>query len=180
MDASQPDWVSSAATSRMVEDEECKPVLADRATVFSAESFAPSMSASGGMEMSTSDSPQLAHSSQRTFLHRVYRFFKFITISISLLLFIAQVVSVIFLPFDGVELVLKLFLSTFSVLIILNELEWWVTSSPLLQNWIPRGYFYAFIGMVSLEENNIKSSSSSLNALPVDYTAAIFIETASW
>ena len=77
----------------------------------------------------------------RTLLHRIYRLFKFITISISIGLLAAQVLSVIFLPFDEVELVLKIFLSSFSVLIILNEAEWWgmLRGSPLFSHWIPRG-----------------------------------------
>mmetsp|Transcript_7562 Transcript_7562/g.18756 ORF Transcript_7562/g.18756 Transcript_7562/m.18756 type:complete len:89 (-) Transcript_7562:1191-1457(-) len=33
--------------------------------------------------------------------------------------------------------------------------------------------------MVSVEENNIKPNQS-INALPVDYSAAVFIEAASW
>ena len=85
----------------------------------------------------------------RSIVHRIYRFFKFITISMSVLLFIAQVVSVIFLPFDGVELALKLFLSSFSVLIILNEAEWWsmLEKSPLFKQWVPRGVSQlSFIG----------------------------------
>lgn len=183
MDASQPAWISSAATpSEGVEDEESKPVLADRATLTTGECFTQALSASGGMDFSTG-SPQLGPSSKRTYVHRVYRLFKFINILMSLLLVIAQVVSVVYLPFDGIELVLKIFLSSFSVLVILNELELWevLRSSPLLKNWIPRGYFYAFIGMVSLEENNIKpKEGSDLTTIPVDYTAAMFIETASW
>jgi len=77
----------------------------------------------------------------RTFTHRVYRFFKFIAIILSLLLLVAQVVSVFFLAFDRVEFVLKLFLCSFSVLIMLNELEWWgmLRDSRLLWNWITRG-----------------------------------------
>ena len=71
----------------------------------------------------------------------MYRFFKFIAIILSLLLLVAQVVSVIFLPFDRVEFVLKLFLCSFAVLIMLNELEWWgmLRDSRLLWNWITRG-----------------------------------------
>lgn len=40
-------------------------------------------------------------------------------------------------------------------------------------------YLCQFIGLVSTEENNLKPKSS-LSALPIDYTAALFIETASW
>mmetsp|Transcript_36560 Transcript_36560/g.64080 ORF Transcript_36560/g.64080 Transcript_36560/m.64080 type:complete len:146 (+) Transcript_36560:57-494(+) len=139
MDVSAPDWSTSTTTTK-------EPALGgDRSTSISSDNYAPSMSAAG-MEISTSaTSSQLTPSTQRTYTHRVYRVFKFITITLSLLLFIAQVISVIYLPFDVIELVLKIFLSSFSVLIILNELEWWgvLRDSPVLRNFIPRGYFYA-------------------------------------
>ena len=132
------------------------------------------------MEVETDNNTQ--PSFQRTFSHKLFRLLKFITILIAVLLMIAQVISLVYLPFDGVELILKIFLSSFCVMIILNELEWWglLRASPLLWNWIPRGYLYAFIGVVSVEENNLKPSSGALNTLPFDYTAALFIETASW
>ena len=117
----------------------------------------------------------------RTLPHRAYRFFKFIIITLSLLLLIAQVVSVVYLPFTGIELLLKIFISSFCILIMLNELHIgkMVTRSPILKNWITRGYLYAFIGLVSLEENNLQPTSASLTTLPFDYSAALFIETAS-
>lgn len=121
-------------------------------------------------------------SNQRTCSHKMFRLFKFITILIAALLLIAQIVSLVYLPFDGVELLIKLFISSFCLLIMMNELEWWgiLKESGLFWNWIPRGYFYCFIGVVSVEENNLKPSSGALNALPFDYTAALFIETVSW
>ena len=124
-----PGWASGTATAttktqdyttgQEAYDEESNPVI-------SAADF------------SNTDS---VPSSERSRGHRMYRFFKCNTILTALLLFIAQIVSVAYLPFDFVELVLKVFLSGFSVLIILNELEWWsmLQNSPLLTNWITRG-----------------------------------------
>ena len=148
-----------------------------------------------------------APSTKRTKLHKLYRFFKFIIITNSLvrifcasygimclsgihnshlflqqLLLIAQIVSVVYLPFDGMELLLKFFVGSFSVLIMLIELESGgplVTGSPILTNWITRGYLYAFAGLVSMEENNVRPTSATLTTLPLDYSAALFIETAS-
>lgn len=183
-DNSEPEWASTnhntTNTNPEKDDEENCPALDDnRNTVVSRVSFAPSMS----MELSSdpSNSPHLTPSSERALPHRLYRAFKGITVLTSLLLFIAQVVSVVYLPFDGVELVIKLFLSSFSVLVIVNEFEWWgmLRNSPLLTNWAPRGYFYMFIGIVSVEENDVKPGQN-MSTLPFDYTAAIFIETASW
>ena len=133
------------------------------------------------MEKSADNNAPLP-SSERTCSHKLFRLLKLITTLIATLLLIAQVISLVYLPFDGVELLLKIFLSSFCVLIIMNELEWWskLRENSLFWNWITRGYFYAFIGLVSVEENNLKPSSGALETLPVDYTAALFIETASW
>ena len=62
----------------------------------------------------------------------------------SLLLGAAQVVGLVYLPWNVVELVLKVFVCSFSVLVMLNELEWWgmLRDSQLLWNWLTRGYFY--------------------------------------
>ena len=56
-------------------------------------------------------------------------------------LLVAQVVSVAYLPADEVEMIIKLFISSFCVLIILNELERWkmLSDSPFFSNWVPRG-----------------------------------------
>jgi len=176
VDKLTPDWASSPTNTA----EKNNPAFgADRSTAISRLSSAaiPASTSSlsaRGMEMSShlAPSPQ-----RRTYTHRAYRFFKFITISVSLFLIIAQVISVVYLPFDGVELGLKFFLSSFGLLTILNELECWgaLRESPLLWNFISRGYFYAFIALVSVEENNIKPPS-----LSADLPALLFIECSSW
>lgn len=173
-----PGWAITADDDGPSE-EEGEPLSSKRQSKrLSRVSFAPSAVASADMEAETDNNTPY----QRTCSHKLFRMFKVITIFIAALLLIAQVISLVYLPFDGVELLLKIFLSSFCVLIIMNELEWWgaLSASPLLWNWIPRGYFYAFIAVVSVEENNLKPSSGALNTLPIDYTAALFIETASW
>ena len=164
-----PTWASTG-------EDEGQPLssVGGRHSMLSRISFAPA-------EVDSENS-NTAPSNQRTCSHKMFRLFKFITILIAALLLIAQIVSLVYLPFDGVELLIKLFISSFCVLIVMNELEWWgiLKESGLFWNWIPRGYFYCFIGVVSVEENNLKPSSGALNALPFDYTAALFIETVSW
>lgn len=184
--ASTPEWASGATSipTKSAQDEESAPAFQNRNTVLTSVSFAPSMSANNGMdnmEMTSLNEPQLSPSTRRTFAHRAYRFFKFIAIALAFLLLLAQVLSLVFLPFDAHELVLKVFLGSFSILIMLNELEWWglLKNSPILWNWIPRGYFYAFIGLVSVEENEVKSDMP-LNSIVGSYSAAMFIETVSW
>jgi len=162
-------------------EEEGQPLSNKRPSMFSRVS-APTMTATNNNVMEAETDNNTQPSFQRTFSHKIFRLLKIITTLVAILLLIAQVISLVYLPFDGVELLLKIFLSSFCVMIILNELEWSgiLRSSPLLWNWLPRGYIYAFIGLVSVEENNLKPSSGALNTLPIDYTAAVFIETASW
>lgn len=130
MDVEQPAWVSAGIDN----DEEFSPVVGNSTDMDTSEEENADFT-------QRQSSPLAPPSYERTYLHKIYRLYKFITIVTSLLLLIAQVVSVAFLPFDGVELVIKLFLSSFSVLIILNELERWkmLQESPLLSRWIPRG-----------------------------------------
>ncbi len=175
-----PGW-ANADDGEQLAGEEGQPLSSKRSSsLFSRVSFAPKMTATNTTEAETNNNTQPSY--QRTFSHKLFRLLKFITAIVAVLLLIAQVISLVYLPFDGVELLLKIFLSSFCVMIILNEVEWWgiLRASPLLWNWIPRGYLYAFIGLVSVEENNLKPSSGALNTLPIDYTAALFIETASW
>mmetsp|Transcript_11382 Transcript_11382/g.17381 ORF Transcript_11382/g.17381 Transcript_11382/m.17381 type:complete len:235 (+) Transcript_11382:82-786(+) len=175
-----PGW-ANADDGEQLAREEGQPLSSKRSSsLFSRVSFAPTMTATNTMEAETNNNSQPSY--QRTFSHKLFRLLKFITAIVAVLLLIAQVISLVYLPFDGVELLLKIFLSSFCAMIILNEVEWWgiLRASPLLWNWIPRGYLYAFIGLVSVEENNLKPSSGDLNTLPIDYTAALFIETASW
>ena len=40
-------------------------------------------------------------------------------------------------------------------------------------------FLFQFIGLVSVEENNVKPNQS-LSNLTIDYSAALFIEVASW
>jgi hypothetical protein len=169
-----PDWVNNGDGAAGGDEEQ---PLSGRQSMLSRISFAPTLN-----EAMETDNTHVSPSSQRIFSHKLFRLFKCITILIAMLLLIAQILSLVYLPFDGVELLIKIFLSSFCVLIVMNELEWWslLKGSALFWNWIPRGYFYAFIGVVSVEENNLKPSGVSLNALPFDYTAALFIETTSW
>ena len=129
---SNPGWANT--DDGELAEEEGQPLSDQRQSMFSRVSFAP---AAG----ETDDNAQTSSLSQRTFSHKLFRLLKFVTVLLAVLLLIAQVISLVYLPFDGVELILKVFLSSFCVMIMLNELEWWglLRASPLLWNWIPRG-----------------------------------------
>lgn len=78
-----------------------------------------------------------------------------LNIAFAFFLLVAQVVSIVYLPFDFVELLLKLFVASFCVMFIMNELETSkiLRDSPLLWNWVPRG--------VSLKSENMHVMVSS-------------------
>mmetsp|Transcript_1756 Transcript_1756/g.3850 ORF Transcript_1756/g.3850 Transcript_1756/m.3850 type:complete len:243 (+) Transcript_1756:152-880(+) len=166
--ATSPDQSSTYRRNASQEDEESKPVLGDQSSIHGGTS-------------SVGNPP----SNARTWPHKFFRLFKLLNIAFAFFLLVAQAVSVVYLPFDFVELLLKLFVASFCVMFIMNELETSkiLRDSPLLWNWVPRGYFYAFVGVVSVEENNLKprnASEYSFAALTSSYSSAMFIEVASW
>ena len=94
---------------------------------------------------------------KRSCVHRFFRFVKFITVVSSLMLFIGQCVAIFYGSASRVQIVLKLYIMAFCCLIIMNEMEWTslATDSRLLTNWMGRGFSYSFVGLVSVEENDV-------------------------
>lgn len=71
---------------------------------------------------------------------------------------IGQFVGIAFQELGPVSLVLRLYLLALCLLGILVELEWTkMAQSPVLHNWITRGLFYAFLGILGLQENDTAS-----------------------
>mmetsp|Transcript_21429 Transcript_21429/g.27713 ORF Transcript_21429/g.27713 Transcript_21429/m.27713 type:complete len:205 (-) Transcript_21429:979-1593(-) len=74
------------------------------------------------------------------------------------LMLVGQLVGIIFQDLGPVSLVIRTYLVVLSFLGILVELEWTsIAKSAVLHNWISRGLFYAFIGVLGLQENDSAS-----------------------
>ena len=139
----RPGWASAQLSSTPEEDEENFPEIPSS---HSLESNMPSY--------------------KRTCPHRLFRCYKFITMMTAFLVMVAQALSVVCVPFDGIGLVIKVFLTSFCVLIILNELEWWkmLRDSPLFSNWIARGVscHHVLVKLLTMPTSHVFTSHHSL------------------
>jgi thiosulfate reductase cytochrome b subunit len=69
---------------------------------------------------------------------------------------IGQFVGIVFETVGPIQYVLRVYVALLCALVIFNELEWtlFTRDSMILRNWLSRGMFYAFIGVIGLEEND--------------------------
>eukprot|EP00561_Arcocellulus_cornucervis_P014695 CAMPEP_0185805624 /NCGR_PEP_ID=MMETSP1322-20130828/3972_1 /TAXON_ID=265543 /ORGANISM="Minutocellus polymorphus, Strain RCC2270" /LENGTH=226 /DNA_ID=CAMNT_0028501673 /DNA_START=1 /DNA_END=678 /DNA_ORIENTATION=- len=119
-------------------------------------------------------------SSKRSSTHRFFRFVKFLAVVSSFMLFVGQCVAIFYGRASHVQVVLKLYVMAFCVLIIMNEMEWTrlATESKLLVNWMGRGFSYSFVGLVSVEENDVMVRF--INVSLAGKTQLMFIEAVSY
>lgn len=120
-------------------------------------------------------------SAKRSCVHRFFRFVKFITVVSSLMLFIGQCVAIFYGPASRVQIVLKLYVMAFCCrLVIMNEMEWTrlATDSRLLTNWMGRGFSYSFVGLVSVEENDVMVKFMDVSL--ANKTQMMFIEAVGY
>uniref|UniRef100_A0A7S2RLA0 Uncharacterized protein n=1 Tax=Eucampia antarctica TaxID=49252 RepID=A0A7S2RLA0_9STRA len=73
----------------------------------------------------------------------------------SLLMFIAQLVGLFLQATTTIQYIMHVYVILLCILAMLTELEWTsiVTDSKVLNNWITRGMFYAFIGTIGLMQD---------------------------
>ena len=141
---------------------------------------------SGGADGGSWSDPQVTSgkvynpSAKRSCVHRFFRFVKFITVVSSLMLFIGQCVAIFYGRASRVQIVLKLYVMAFCCIIIMNEMEWTrlATDSRLLTNWMGRGFSYSFVGLVSVEENDVMVKF--MNVGLANKTQMMFIEAVGY
>jgi len=96
-------------------------------------------------------------SPQRTTFHKCINVIRFGVIVCAFNMGAGEIVSCYLIPSNSLSLtetILRMYMLVFCSITILNELEVWkfITHNALLKNWISRGCFYAFVGILGLEE----------------------------
>jgi len=108
-----------------------------------------------------------------------HKFFILVAVVTALAAFamgLGQILGIAFQSVGPIQYVLRFYVVLLSLLVILNELE--LTSitreSRILRYWITRGVFYAFIGLLGLEENDTSSSTNANDfRIGILYTKAV-------
>ena len=92
----------------------------------------------------------------RSAFHKFIVLVKMVAGIAALNMFIGQVIGIFFQEDGPIQYVLRFYVMLLCGLAILVELEWtrYARESKILQNWITRGSYYGFIGVIGLEEND--------------------------
>jgi hypothetical protein len=92
---------------------------------------------------------------KRTCLHKLFVFISSIAGISALLMCVGQFVGVRYENTGLIQYILRFYVIFFCLLAALVELEWTklVQDSSILKYWVTRGIFYAFIGVLGLEQN---------------------------
>lgn len=92
----------------------------------------------------------------RRFMHRFFNLIALITGVCGFLMGVGQIVGMTFENLDIISYVLRAYIMVLSVLVALIEMEWtaFVLNSSILRIWITRGLFYAFVGVIGIQQND--------------------------
>lgn len=98
---------------------------------------------------------------QRKWIHTQVMTISFCTISSLILMGCGQMIGLVLETkvIGPIQFVLRLYLMVFCILGIFIEFEWTslVVQSAVLRNWITRGFFYIFVAILGLQENDSAS-----------------------
>ena len=98
---------------------------------------------------------ELVHPSRRL-VHKLFLFISFLTAVVALCLVVGQILAIIYESDGPIQYTLNGFLILCCFLIFFNELQWTILTrdSAILGHWVTRGLFYAFIGVICVEQND--------------------------
>ena len=96
-----------------------------------------------------------------------------------MLMGIGQVMGVLYDKQDAIQWVLRLYVTILCILIIFNELEWtkYARESAILRIWITRGFFYAFVGVLGIDQN---FSATVRNNSVANAAATLYFTAVAW
>jgi len=127
------------------------------------------------------DEQQNVLNPKRKFLHKVFIFFSMVTCITTCLVGTSQLANIFYFKDSGddwVHYVVTIYLILMCLLALFNEIEMgsFFKNSKILNFWITRGLFYAFIGTLSLNQVN----GSETKDKSTEKTAAKFNEVVAY
>lgn len=92
---------------------------------------------------------------------------------------IGQFLGVLYDKQDPIQWVLRIYVTVLCVLILLNELEWtkYTRDSIILRFWVTRGCYYAFVGVLGIDQN---FSATIRNNNVANAAATLYFTAVAW
>jgi hypothetical protein len=86
-----------------------------------------------------------------------------IAVIASFLMALGQLIGMLYQKEGPIQYVLRIYVILLCFLAILTELEWtaFARESAILRFWVTRGFFYSFIGILGLEENDTSADKDT-------------------
>lgn len=116
---------------------------------------------------------------QRHWLHRIFLLIRSLTMVSAFNMGLGQLIGMFYEVVSPTQYVLRVYVILLCSLTLLNELEWtnYTKDSTLLKLWITRGLFYAFVGVLGLEENAVSPTRDGMvGSSPV----LMYIKVVAW
>lgn len=98
----------------------------------------------------------------RRLLHKIFVFISIVSGFSAFAMAVGQIIGLVFQSEGPIQYVLRVYIMLLCFLAILIELEWtkFARESKIFSIWITRGFFYAFIGVLGLEQNDTSHSQN--------------------
>jgi len=113
---------------------------------------------------------------KKSCFHKFLIFVRFIVIVAAFDMLVGQIVSLSIQNLTPTGYVLRFYIILISAVIVFNELEWFrfILNNSLLHNFFTRGLFYAFIGVIGIEQSNADRKNAASDS------KLLYIEIVSW
>ena len=104
----------------------------------------------------------------RSWFHKFVLFISILVLLAGVNMALGQLAGMYFEENGPIQYVLRLYVVVLCALVIMIELEWtkFASESKILDYWVTRGLFYAFIGVIGIDQNDtsgdFEGSSASL------------------
>lgn len=107
---------------------------------------------------------------KRSFMHKLFLASRYIAFFLSFNMAVGEIVILCYselLKLEIIEFALHIYLLLISIMIMFNEIGWFkfILTSEILRNWISRGALYAFIGVIGLNDIEVKLGAEDMDVL---------------
>jgi hypothetical protein len=111
-------------------------------------------------------------------LHKCFICISFVTCVSAVLMCLGQVIGMFVDKQDPIQWVMRLYVIVLCCLVFMNELEWtrFTRDSTILRFWITRGFIYAFVGVLGLDQNSTNAQNGSVPSA----AATVYFGVVAW
>jgi hypothetical protein len=115
-------------------------------------------------------------------LHKCFICISFVTCLSAVLMGLGQVIGMFVDKQGPIQWVMRFYVIVLCCLVVMNELEWTrlTRDSTILRVWITRGFLYAFVGVLGLDQNSTNAAASNAASSVPSAAATVYFGVVAW